>query len=79
MPKNLEDETMFAPLIEHLRPVNFKCSKCPSSSGVEGGVTGGKSSLKHIRGDMRVNEIIICEAEMAERVALRLKSEEEVQ
>ena len=52
---------MFMPVIDHLVPVNFLCSKCLSASGIEGGIIGRKSSLKHIKEDMRANEIIICE------------------
>ena len=58
------------PLIEHLRPINFLRSKCVTASGVEGGLIGGKSPLKHIREDMRVNEIIICEAQAMEGESL---------
>ena len=77
--KNLEMEQMFMPYIEQLCPINFLCSKCLASCGLEKSLIGRKSSLKHIREDMRVNEIIVCEPRMMERVALRLKSEEEVQ
>ena len=70
---------MFMPVIDHLAPINFLCSKCLSASGIEGEIMGRKSSLKHIKEDMRVNEIIVCEPRLMERVALRLKSEEEVQ
>ena len=59
--KDLVEENMFMPIIDHLAPINFLCSKFLSASGIEGEIMGRKSSLKHIREDMRVNEIIICE------------------
>ena len=77
--KDLEMEDMFMPFIEQLCPINFLCSKCLASSGLGENLIGRKSSLKHIREDMRVNEIIVCEPRLMERIALRLKSEEEVQ
>ena len=59
--KDLEDENMLMPIIGHLAPINFLCSKCLSASGMEGGIMGRKSSLKHIKEDMRADEIIDCE------------------
>ena len=76
--KELENANMFMPIIDHLAPINFLCPKCLSASGIEGEIIGRKSSLKHIKEDMRVNEIIICEEKMMERFALSLKSEAEV-
>ena len=77
--KNLEMGDTLMPFTEQLCPVNFPCSKCLGPSGSEGNIIGGKSSLKHIREDIRVNEIIVCEPRMMERIAIRLKSAEEVQ
>ena len=57
------------PYIEQLAPINFLCSKCLESSGLEGNLMGGKSSLNHIREDMRVNEIIVCEPSVRGEIA----------
>ena len=77
--KNLDEGDMFTPLIEHLCPLNFLCSKSLATSGPEGKIIGMGPSLKHIKEDMRVSDIITCGPKMMERIALRLKSEEEVQ
>ena len=77
--KNLEMGDMFMPYIEQLPPVNFLCSKRLGSSGLEGKLIGMKSSLKHIREVMRVNEIIVCDPGIMEKIAASLKSAEDVQ
>ena len=39
---------------------------------------GGKSSLKHIREDFRVNEIVVCEKPLRKKLIGRIKEPEEV-
>ena len=44
--KNLDMEDMFMPYIEQLAPINFLCSKCLESSGLEGKLIGGEVIFK---------------------------------
>ena len=76
--ENLEKEDMFMPFIEDLAPINFLCIKCLEKSGLEGQLFGRKSSLKHIREDIRVNEIIVCEEHLRTKIIDRIKESEEV-
>ena len=46
-------------------------------SGLEGKLFGGESSLTHIRKDIRVNEIIICEEYLRTKINARIKALED--
>ena len=48
-------------------------------SGLEGKLFGRKPSLKHIREDVRVNEIVECEELLRAKIIARIKELEEVQ
>ena len=75
---NLDMEDMAMPYIEQLDPINFLCLKCLESSGLEEKLMG-KSSLKHIREDIRVNEIVVCERPLRAKIIDRIKEPDEVQ
>ena len=77
--ENLEKEDMFIPFVEDLAPVNFLCIKCLGKSGLAEKLFMGKSSLKHIREDLMLNEIIICEKPLRKKIIGRIKELEEVQ
>ena len=71
--KNLDMEDMSMPYIEQLDPINFLCLKRLEASGLEGELWG-ESSLHHIREDMRVNEIIVCDPSIRKKIAERVKN-----
>ena len=70
---------MFTPFVEDLAPINFLCLKCSEKNGLEEKLFTRKSSLKHIREDIRVNEIVVCEKSLREKVISRIKESDEVQ
>ena len=77
--ENLDKEDMFMPFIEDLAPINFLCLKCLEQSGLEGKLFMRKSSLKHIREDIRINEIVVCEKPLRKKVISKIKESGEVQ
>ena len=76
---DLDEEDMFMPYIDFLAPVNYLCEKCLEKSNVRPKLFMWKSSLKDIRGDIGVNDIIVFEKHLRGEVIGRIIESVEVQ
>ena len=65
--------------IPDLAPINFLRIKCLEKSGLREKLLMRKSSLKHIREDLVINEVIIFEKPLRAKIIGRIKEPEEVQ
>ena len=71
--KSLDETDMFMTEIDFTTPLNFLCLKCLDKSNIGSEIFFRKSPLKHIRGDMRVNDIMVCGEHLRSKVLSRIK------
>ena len=71
--KVLDESDMAMLQIDLIAPLNFICEKCLDKSDMGSKLYDRKSSLKHIKGDLQANDVMICEKRLRSRATRRIK------
>ena len=75
----LDESDMFMLHLEFPTPLNYVCEKFIGESEIPPEIFTRNSSAKTIREDLHVNDVMVCDKSLREKILLRFKKYEEVQ